>query len=121
MRGCPRATQHGPTRNSANRDETAFTNADHLDLTRAEARQHNAFRYGIHQCLEQPLARMELQVLLPEIFTRLPHLRIATDDIAFKDTSRRLRRTHPTRHLVTSHKTHVMTSHSREETNKPCA
>jgi cytochrome P450 len=73
--------------NSANRDEAVFTDADLLDLTRADARQHVAFGYGIHQCLGQPLARMELQVLLPEIFRRLPHLSIATEDIAFKDTS----------------------------------
>jgi cytochrome P450 len=74
--------------NSANRDAAAFTDADRLDLTRADARQHVAFGYGIHQCLGQPLARMELQVVLPEVFRRLPYLSVpAAEDIAFKDTS----------------------------------
>ncbi|WP_405061341.1 cytochrome P450 [Kribbella sp. NBC_01505] len=64
--------------NSANRDEAMFAGtADELDLTRSNARQHVAFGYGIHQCLGQSLARMELQVVLPEVFRRLPGLRIA--------------------------------------------
>ncbi|ONI78330.1 cytochrome [Kribbella sp. ALI-6-A] len=64
--------------NSANRDETVFSaTADDLDLTRSNARQHIAFGYGIHQCLGQPLARMELQVVLPEVFRRMPELRVA--------------------------------------------
>jgi len=74
--------------NAANRDPGMFPDPDRLDLTRADARQHVAFGYGIHQCLGQPLARMELQVLLPEIFRRLPNLSVVTDkDIPFKDAS----------------------------------
>jgi cytochrome P450 len=74
--------------NSANRDEAAFDDPDSLDLARANARQHVAFGYGIHQCLGQPLARMELQTVLPEVFRRLPDLRIAPgQDVTFKETS----------------------------------
>jgi cytochrome P450 len=74
--------------NSANRDEDIFGDPDTLDLTRANARQHLAFGYGIHQCLGQPLARMELQIVLPEVFRRLPDLRIAPgQDVTFKQTS----------------------------------
>jgi len=70
----------------ANRDPEFFTAPDDLDLGRANARQHLAFGYGIHQCLGQPLARAELQIVLPEIFRRLPELKIAVpmDEIAFK-------------------------------------
>ncbi|WP_112267792.1 cytochrome P450 [Lentzea terrae] len=70
----------------ANRDPELFTAPDDLDLDRANARQHLAFGYGIHQCLGQPLARAELQIVLPEIFRRLPELKIAVpmDEIAFK-------------------------------------
>ncbi|HEY0448786.1 cytochrome P450 [Actinophytocola sp.] len=74
--------------NSANRDADVFDDADTLDLARANARQHVAFGYGIHQCLGQPLARMELQIVLPEVFRRLPNLRIEPGrDVAFKQTS----------------------------------
>jgi hypothetical protein len=70
----------------ANRDPEFFTAPDDLDLDRANARQHLAFGYGVHQCLGQPLARAELQIVLPEIFRRLPELKIAVpmDEIAFK-------------------------------------
>jgi cytochrome P450 len=74
--------------NSANRDEATFDDPDTLDLARANARQHVAFGYGIHQCLGQPLARMELQTVLPEVFRRLPDLRIAPgQEVTFKETS----------------------------------
>ncbi|MEV6235299.1 cytochrome P450 [Lentzea sp. NPDC051838] len=72
--------------NSANRDEAVFPDADVLDLARPNARQHVAFGYGIHQCLGQPLARMELQVVLPEVFRRLPALRVA-GSVTYKHTA----------------------------------
>ena len=74
--------------NSANRDEPIFNAPDPLDLARANARQHVGFGYGIHQCLGQPLARMELQTVLPEVFRRLPDLRIPPGQhVTFKETS----------------------------------
>ncbi|MEV7679913.1 cytochrome P450 [Streptomyces sp. NPDC088341] len=74
--------------NSANRDEAVFSASDRLDLSRSNARQHVAFGYGIHQCLGQPLARMELQIVLPEIFRRLPDLRVDPDqEVTFKSTA----------------------------------
>jgi cytochrome P450 len=43
----------------ANRDEEAFADPDRLDVHR-DARRHVAFGFGVHQCLGQPLARVEL-------------------------------------------------------------
>ncbi|MFI0775300.1 cytochrome P450 [Streptomyces sp. NPDC021212] len=73
----------------ANRDPEYFTAPDDLDLERTEARRHLAFGYGIHQCLGQPLARAELQIVLPEIFRRLPDLKIniPMEEIAFKQNT----------------------------------
>ncbi|MQY40779.1 Cytochrome P450-SU2 [Streptomyces sp. RB17] len=72
--------------NVANRDPEFFTDPDDLDLARADARKHLAFGYGIHQCIGQPLARAELQIVLPELFRRLPGLKLALplEEIAFK-------------------------------------
>jgi cytochrome P450 len=63
---------------TANRDPAVFPDPDRLDLRR-DARQHVTFGYGIHQCLGQPLARMELQVAYPTLLRRIPGLRLATD------------------------------------------
>jgi len=61
---------------TANRDESAFPSAEDLDVGR-DARRHVAFGFGVHQCLGQPLARMELQIALETLFRRLPELRLA--------------------------------------------
>ncbi|HEX6360807.1 cytochrome P450 [Actinophytocola sp.] len=69
----------------ANRDPSAFPDPDRLDLTR-RARHHVAFGFGVHQCLGQPLARMELQVVYSTLYRRVPTLSLATeiDALPFK-------------------------------------
>jgi cytochrome P450 len=62
----------------ANRDPEAFPEPDRLDLDR-EARHHVAFGFGVHQCLGQPLARLELQVVYGTLYRRIPTLRLAAD------------------------------------------
>ncbi|MFC1419053.1 cytochrome P450 [Streptacidiphilus cavernicola] len=71
---------------TANRDEAAFPGAEQLDVGR-EARRHVAFGFGVHQCLGQPLARLELQIALDTLFRRLPTLRLAVpvEEIRFRD------------------------------------
>nr|WSW67532.1 cytochrome P450 [Streptomyces sp. NBC_00995] len=59
-----------------NRDGAACPSPDELDLGRG-ARNHVAFGFGIHQCLGQNLARAELEIALPALFSRLPGLRLA--------------------------------------------
>lgn len=74
-----------PVNETANRDPSVFPDPDRLDLTR-DARRHVTFGYGIHQCLGQPLARMELQVVYPALLRRIPTLALAADleEIPFK-------------------------------------
>ncbi|MFF7656398.1 cytochrome P450 [Streptomyces sp. NPDC007983] len=71
-----------------NRDPDIFPDADRLDLDR-DARRHITFSFGVHQCLGQPLARMELQVVYSTLYRRVPTLRLATglDRIPFKHDS----------------------------------
>ncbi|MGP4100424.1 cytochrome P450 [Nonomuraea sp. KM90] len=61
---------------AANRDPAQFADPDTLDLLRSTA-GHVAFGHGIHQCLGQQLARVELRVALPALIARFPTLRLA--------------------------------------------
>jgi cytochrome P450 len=71
---------------AGNWDPAAFDHADALDFHRA-SNQHGAFGFGVHQCLGQHLARVELQVALTTLFRRLPGLRSVTpaESLDFKD------------------------------------
>ena len=71
--------------NSANQDESAYTNPRQLDLTRREA-THLTFGHGVHRCLGAPLARMEIQIALRSLLERLPGLQFADseDDVVWR-------------------------------------
>src|SRR3569833_3046537 len=70
---------------AGNRDASAFADPDVLDIHR-QARHHVAFGYGVHQCLGQPLARVELQVVYGTLYRRIPTLRLAVplEEVRFK-------------------------------------
>ncbi|MFI2213986.1 cytochrome P450 [Streptomyces sp. NPDC020141] len=61
---------------AANRDPRRFPDPDTLDLRR-RATGHLGFGHGIHQCLGQQLARVEMNVALPALLARFPTLRLA--------------------------------------------
>jgi cytochrome P450 len=72
-----------------NRDGRVFADPDRLDIVRGD-RRHVAFGFGVHQCLGQTLARMELQVVYGTLYKRVPTLRLACDieDLPFKHEAR---------------------------------
>ncbi|WP_225726867.1 MULTISPECIES: cytochrome P450 [unclassified Nocardia] len=61
---------------AANRDPERFADPDALDIQR-RAVGHLAFGHGIHQCLGQQLARVEMRVAYPALLQRFPTLRLA--------------------------------------------
>jgi cytochrome P450 len=61
-----------------NRDPKHFTEPNVLDLSKA-ASGHVAFGYGVHQCLGQQLARVEMRVGFPALLRRFPNLRLAVE------------------------------------------
>ena len=71
---------------AANRDPEAFTDPGKFDIERGNASDQMAFSYGLHQCIGQPLARLELQTIFSTLFKRLPSLTLAVpfDQIPFK-------------------------------------
>jgi cytochrome P450 len=72
---------------AANRDAAVFPDPERLDILRDDARRHMAFGYGIHQCLGQNLARLELEVVFSTLLQRVPSLRVAVplDELPYKD------------------------------------
>jgi len=75
---------------SANRDPRQFAgagadaDADALDIARAE-NKHIGFGHGIHFCLGAPLARLEARIALGTLVRRLANVRLANDDIEWRD------------------------------------
>lgn len=71
---------------SSNRDSEVFEDAATLDPERSNLRAHLAFGRGIHHCIGAPLARLELEVGLSHLLTRLPSLSLVPDDPPARDT-----------------------------------
>ncbi|WP_433557388.1 cytochrome P450 [Pseudonocardia xinjiangensis] len=61
---------------AANRDPLRFDNPDTLDVHR-KARGHLSFGHGIHQCLGQQLARIEMRAGFAGLLRRFPTLELA--------------------------------------------
>ncbi|MBI1252723.1 MAG: cytochrome P450 [Hyphomonas sp.] len=55
---------------SANRDETVFPDAERFLIDRENARHHVAFGFGVHRCMGNRLAEMQLRILWEEILKR---------------------------------------------------
>ncbi len=55
---------------SGNRDEEAIENADKFIIDRAKPRQHLSFGFGIHRCMGNRLAEMQLRIVWEEILKR---------------------------------------------------
>lgn len=64
---------------AADRDPKVFPEPNTVDPHRS-AGGHLAFGHGIHQCLGQQLARVEMRVALPALLTRFPTLRMAVPE-----------------------------------------
>jgi len=73
---------------AANWDPERFERPEEFDVTR-DARGHVAFGFGVHQCIGQPLARLELQIAMPRLFERFPQLSLVTTsaDLEFNRTT----------------------------------
>jgi cytochrome P450 len=64
---------------SGNRDPSVFENADELVIDRNNARSHLAFGFGIHRCMGNRLAEMQLRVLWEEIMKRFRHVEVLAE------------------------------------------
>ena len=61
---------------SGNRDEAKFADADSLDIARRNARNHISFGYGVHRCMGNRVAEMQLRLVWEEILKRFSHVEV---------------------------------------------
>ncbi len=73
---------------AGNHDPAQFPDPDVLDIHR-DARGHLAFGAGVHQCLGQQLARLELNVVFSRLPKRFPNLQLDVpfDELPFRPNS----------------------------------
>ena len=71
---------------SANRDEARFENGEDFDISRANAREHLSFGFGIHYCLGNMLAKLQAKICLEEVTKLVPSLHLVADEaIGFRE------------------------------------
>jgi len=61
---------------SGNRDERKFENPDDFIIDREGARNHIAFGYGIHRCMGNRLAELQLRILWEELLKRFENIEV---------------------------------------------
>ena len=61
---------------SGNRDAEAIENPDSFIIDRARPRQHLSFGFGIHRCVGNRLAELQLTILWEEIMRRFPSIEL---------------------------------------------
>ncbi len=62
---------------SGNRDETVIDRPDDFIIDRPRSRHHVAFGFGIHRCMGNRAAEMQLKILWEEILKRFPRIELA--------------------------------------------
>lgn len=61
---------------SGNRDEDVIERPNDFIVDRARARQHMSFGFGVHRCVGNRLAELQLQILWEEAMKRFPTIEI---------------------------------------------
>ncbi len=61
---------------SGNRDDAAIDNPDQFIIDRARPRQHLSFGFGIHRCVGNRLAELQLKILWEEVLQRIPTIEV---------------------------------------------
>ncbi|AXT86974.1 cytochrome P450 [Aeromicrobium sp. A1-2] len=61
---------------SGNRDERRFERADELIIDRENARNHISFGFGVHRCMGNRLAELQLRILWEELLPRFENIEV---------------------------------------------
>ena len=66
---------------SGNRDEDVFDNGNDFIIDRRNARNHMSFGFGIHRCMGNRAAEMQLRILWEEILARFERIEVVGDPL----------------------------------------
>ncbi len=66
---------------SGNRDPAAIENPDIYDITRPRPRHHMSFGFGIHRCVGNRVAEMQLTIIWEEILKRFPVIEVIGEPV----------------------------------------
>ena len=61
---------------SGNRDEEIIDRPNEYIIDRERARQHLSFGFGIHRCVGNRLAELQLKIIWEEILKRFPQIKV---------------------------------------------
>ena len=66
---------------SGNRDDTVIDDPTAYIIDRARPRQHLSFGFGIHRCVGNRLAELQLRILWEEILARFPRIEVVGEPV----------------------------------------
>jgi cytochrome P450 len=66
---------------SGNRDETAIDRPDEFIIDRPNARHHLSFGFGVHRCMGNRLAEMQLRIVWEEILKRFKRVEVVGEPV----------------------------------------
>jgi cytochrome P450 len=69
---------------SGNRDETAIDKPNEFIIDRANPRHHLSFGFGIHRCMGNRVAEMQLKIVWEEILKRFPRIELVSEPVRVK-------------------------------------
>tara|TARA_R110002072_G_scaffold64_2_gene306 strand:- start:6082 stop:7329 length:1248 start_codon:yes stop_codon:yes gene_type:complete len=71
---------------SGNRDSEVIERADEFIIDRERPRNHLSFGFGIHRCMGNRLAEMQLKILWEEIVTRFDRIEVVGEPVMVKSS-----------------------------------
>jgi cytochrome P450 len=66
---------------SGNRDETVIDNPNAYMIDRARPRHHMSFGFGVHRCVGNRVAEMQLTIIWEEILKRFPRIELVGEPV----------------------------------------
>ena len=71
---------------SGNRDERAISEPNRFIIDRERPRQHLSFGFGIHRCVGNRLAEMQLRTVWEEVLKRFPKIEVLEEPVRVRSS-----------------------------------